>query len=203
VVRELASGREVRLEGGPKKVAGAVFSPDGKYVAAAPDRDVVVWRVDRPERPLSVLTGHRGPVNALDISRDDRILSAGADGTLCIWEPTGRQLVAMHGHEDEVTTALFAADDRQVLSSGADGSLRLFDARTGRALAVVRSAEGELYDVALGPSGEIATLGKGEIVRVFPCDVCGSIDRVRALALSRAPRPLTEEERRQFVAGAG
>jgi WD40 repeat protein len=141
-------------------------------------------------------------VNALDISRDDRILSAGTDGTLRIWDVTGRQLVAMRGHEDEVSTAVFTADDAQVLSSGQDGSLRLFDARAGRALAVVQSAEGELYDVALSPDGRIATLGRGEVVRVFPCDVCGSIDRVRALALSRSPRPLTPEEREQFLTAA-
>jgi WD40 repeat protein/DNA-binding SARP family transcriptional activator len=202
VVRDLASGREVPLEGTPKTVYGAVFSPDGKYVAAAPKRDILVWRVDRPARPR-VLTGHRGPVNALDISRDDRILSAGTDGTLRIWDTAGRELVRMQGNQDEVTTAVFTPDDAQVLSSGADGSLRLFDARTGKALAALQSAEGELYDVALSRDGKVATLGKGEVVRVFPCEICGSLGRVRALALSRSPRPLTEEERQQFLAAAG
>jgi WD40 repeat protein len=202
VVRALASGRDVPLEGGPKKVNGAVFSPDGRYVAAAPDRGVVVWRVDSPARPVSVLRGHRGPVNALDISRDDRILSAGADGTLRVWDTAGHQLVTMGGNADEVTTAVFTPDGEQVLSSGQDGSLRLFDARSGQPLAVLRSPEGELYDVALSRDGNIATLGRGEVVRVFPCDICGSLDRVRAVALSRSPRPLTAKEREQFLAAA-
>jgi WD40 repeat protein len=108
----------------------------------------------------------------------------------------------MQGHQDEVTTAVFAAGDTQVLSSGLDGSLRLFDARTGEQLAVLQSAEGELYDVALSSDGKIATLGKGEVVRVFPCDICGSLDRVRSLALSRSPRTLSAEERKQFLAAA-
>jgi WD40 repeat protein len=201
IVRELGSGREVPLRGGPSKVAGAVFSPDGRYVAAAPDRDVLVWRVDRPARPMSVLR-HRGAVNALDISRDDRILSAGADGTLRIWNAAGRHLVTMRGNTDEVTTAIFTADGKQVLSSGQDGTLRLFDARNGLPLAVVRSAESEVYDVALSRDGNVATLGRGDVVRVFPCDFCGSIERVRALALSRSPRPLTATERQQFLAAA-
>jgi WD40 repeat protein/DNA-binding SARP family transcriptional activator len=202
VVRDLASGRDTPLEGGPKKVNGAVFSPDGRYVAAAPDRDVVVWRVDRPGRPISVLSGHRGSVNALDISRDDRIVTAGADGTIRIWDTVGHQLVTMQGNADEVTTAIFTRDGKQVLSSGQDGTVRLFDARTGTVLAVLRSAESELYDVALSRDGNIATLGRGEVVRVSPCDFCGSLDRVRALALSRSPRPLSAAERKQFLAAA-
>jgi len=40
------------------------------------------------------------------------------------------------------------------------------------------------------------------VVRVFQCDVCGSLERVRALARARSPRPLTAEERRQFLAAA-
>jgi WD40 repeat protein/DNA-binding SARP family transcriptional activator len=201
-VRDLRSGREVVLGGTPKVVYGTEWSPDGEHVFAVPDRDVLVWRVDRPARPEFALKGHDGPVHAMDFSRDGRILTAGADRTVRIWDASGKQLVVMRGHEDELTTALFTADDTQVLSTSQDGSVRLFDARTGMQLAVVHSAEGELYDVALSPDGKIATLGKGEVVRVFPCDVCGSLDRVRALALSRSPRPLTAEERQQFLAAA-
>jgi WD40 repeat protein len=90
-----------------------------------------------------------------------------------------------------------------VLTSSQDGSLRLWDARTGTALAVLQSGQGEIYDAALSRDGKIATLGKGEVVHVFKCDVCGSLEQVRALALSRAPRPLTARERRQFLAAAG
>jgi WD40 repeat protein len=202
VVRDLASDSEVPLKGGPKKVFGAVLSPDGNYVAAAPESDALIWRVDRPAQPVSVLKGHRGPVNWLDISRDNRILSAGSDGTVRIWDTSGRQLVTMRGNADEVATAIFTADGTQVLSAGTDGSLRLFDARTGKPLAVVQSAEGELYDVDLSRDGKIATLGIGEVVRVFACDVCGRLDRVRALALSRSPRQLTPDERQQFLTAA-
>jgi hypothetical protein len=90
-----------------------------------------------------------------------------------------------------------------VVSSGLDGSFRLFDARTGDTLAVLQTGEGELYDVALSRDDKIATLGLGEVVRVFSCEICGSLDRVRALALSRSPRQLSAKERDQFLAAAG
>ena len=174
------------LEGAPEQVYAAVFSPDGKYVVALQERDAVVWRVDRPTRPLSVLKGHRGPVNEMNFSRDNRILTAGSDGTVRVWDTSGRQLSIMRGNDDEVTTAIFTTDGGQVLSSGQDGSLRLFDARTGAALAVLQS-EGELYDVAAEPRRDVATLGTGEVVRVVPCDFCGSLDR-RARARARPAR---------------
>ena len=201
-IRDLRSGREVTLRGTPKIVLAAEWGPGGKHISVVTDAGVLVWNIDQPARPEFALKGHDGPVHAMDFSRDGRILTAGADRTARIWDGRGKQLVVMRGHEDELTSALFTAGDDHVLSSSQDGSVRLFDARTGVQLAVLQPAEGELYDLALSRDGKIATLGKGEVVRVFTCDVCGSLDRVRALARSRSPGPLTADEREQFLAAA-
>jgi WD40 repeat protein len=200
VVHEMASGREVTLGGAPKTADGAWFSRDGDRIVGASRRGIAVWRVDRPERPERVLEGHRGTINELSFSSGGRFVTAGADRTARVWDPTGGPVSVMRGHENAVTTAVFTADGKQVLTSSWDGTLRLFDARTGVPLAVLESGEGELYDAGMSSDGKIATLGRGEVVRVFDCDICGSVDRVRALALSRSPRPLTAEERRQFLA---
>ena len=202
VVRDLASGHEVRLKGAPALVYTAAFSPDGNYVLAASDGNPIVWRVDHPSQPLSELKGHRGPVNEISIGRDDRMLTAGSDDTARTWDPRGKELAVMRGNEDELTTAIFTVDGTQVLSSGQDGSLRLFDARSGKQLAALQS-RGQLFDVAQSRDGTVATLGTGEVIRVFPCDFCGSVDRVRAIALSRSPRQLTPSERKQFLSAAG
>jgi WD40 repeat protein len=192
----------VQLKGAPHQVYGAVLSPDGKYVLGAQEGDPIVWRVDRPDRLLSELKGHRGPVNEISIGRDDRMLTSGSDGTARMWAPSGQELAVMRGNEDELTTAIFTTDGTQVLSSGQDGSLRLFEARSGKQLAVLQSG-GQLFDVAQSRAGMVATVGTGEVVRVFPCDFCGSLDRVRAIALSRSPRQLTPSEKHQFLSAAG
>ncbi|MGH2969198.1 MAG: WD40 repeat domain-containing protein, partial [Solirubrobacteraceae bacterium] len=202
VVRELGSGRELRLGRTPDVVYGAEFSPDGRYVAGVPERDVLLWNLDRPDRPERVLEGHRGPVNALDYRADGGIVTAGADRTVRVWDPRDGSAMVMQGHEDEVTTTVFTADATKVLSSSQDGTIRLWDARTGVPLAVLQSGQGEVYDMALSRDGKIATLGKGEVVRVFNCDVCGSLEQVRARALSRSPGRLSAAERRQFLAAA-
>lgn len=202
VVRDLESGREVALRGGLNPVYDAHFSPDGARVAAIGEKpQVQIWRVDRPGGPEQVLEGHRGNIATLDFSRDGRVATAGADHTVRVTDPSDESAVVLQGHTDEVHTATFTPDGTRVLSAAPDGTLRLWDSRTGVLLAVLQSGQ-ELYDVAVSSDGTIATLGLGEIVRVFKCEVCGSLDQVRALAASRGPRPLTAEERRVFLAAA-
>jgi WD40 repeat protein len=130
-------------------------------------------------------------------------VTAGQDRTARIWDAGGRQIAVLRGPDDELTSVTFTADGTRVLTSSQDGSLRLFDARDGTELAVLQQPQGELYGVALSDDGTIATLGRGDVVRVFPCEVCGSLEDVRALARSRAPRPLDAAERQQLLAGAG
>jgi WD40 repeat protein/DNA-binding SARP family transcriptional activator len=203
-VRDFVADREVKFGGGPADVWDAQLSPDGAHLAAVPDQgEVLIWRLDRPAQPERKLEGHRGKVLALAYSRDGRIVTAGGDRTVRVWDPRGGAELVLRGHQDEVSSALFSRDGARILSSSQDGTLRLWDARTGAQLAVLRSNEDELYDVALSADGKIATLGKGEVVRVFPCEVCGSLEQVRALARSRGARPLTAEERERFLAGAG
>jgi WD40 repeat protein len=205
VVRDLRTGREVKLRGahGTGLIWGAEFSPDGRHVAALPEKgDVLVWRIDRPTRPEYSLKGHRGRAQELAYGPDGRLVTAGADRTVRVWDPGGSPAVVMRGHEDEVTTAVFTDDGSKVLSSSKDGTLRLWDSHTGAPLAVLQSGEGEVSDVALSRDGKIATLTNNAVVQVFECKVCGSLADVRALARSQRPRRLTADEERGFLAAA-
>ena len=201
VVHDLTSSGTMSLRGVREAVYDARFSPDGEQVATIGERgDVRIWRIDRPSRPERVLKGHKGHVNALVYSRDGRLVTAGADRTIRVWPSGDDAPLVLRGHTDEVSTVVVTADGSKVLSASQDGTLRLWDSRTGAELAVLQT-ESELYDVALSRDGKLATLGKGEVVQVFHCEVCGSLEDVRALALSRAPRSLTAEERQRFLAG--
>ena len=186
VVRDLASGREVTLGGAPRTVYGARVQPRRRARRGVPERGDVADLAPRPpaQRPSAMLKGTADTCNALDYSRGrpDRHRPAptapSASGTA-----DGAELVVLRGHEDEVTTAVFTPDGTRVLSSSQDGTLRLWDARDGAQLAVLQSDEGELYDVALSRDGKIATLGKGEVVRVFRARSAAASTQVRALAL--------------------
>jgi WD40 repeat protein/DNA-binding SARP family transcriptional activator/energy-coupling factor transporter ATP-binding protein EcfA2 len=203
VVHDLVARTDVRLGGLPPDAYQAALAPDGRYAVVLGDSHFLAWRMDRPERPERALTGHTGPVNDVAFGDDGQMVTAGSDHTVRVWDSRGRTTAVMRGFQDELTKALFADHDRQVLADSLDGTVRLFDARTGEALAVIDAPEAELYDLALSHDGRIATLGSGEVVRVAPCDFCGSLRQVSARALSRHPRPLTVAERRAFLSSAG
>ncbi len=81
------------------------FSADGKRVAVVGEESsVLVWRLDRPQRPERDLKGYRGHVNSMAYANDGRIVTAGADRTVRIWSATGDHAAIMRGHTDEVNT---------------------------------------------------------------------------------------------------
>jgi len=204
-IRDLDSGQTTQLRGGPGYVVDAQASPDGRQAAAAgKDGVLYIWDLAHPGRPVHRWRGHAGHINTLDYSADGRIVTAGTDRTARIWNPnTGASLV-LRGHTDEVNAALFTADGTRVLTASADGTVRLWDARSGHELVTLESSpDVPLYDVSEGPGAMLATLDDHQVVRIFRCTVCGTIEQVRAAALALHPRALTEAERRRFSAGIG
>jgi WD40 repeat protein len=202
VVQDLRSGQETALGGVRDQIWDVRLSPDGRHVAAASEKGaLVIWRIDRPEAPEHLLRGHAGHVATLAYSpRGDRLVTAGEDRTIRVWNSTGGKGTILRGHEQDVTGVAFTRDGRRVLSSGGDGAVRLWDAG-GEPLGVLDSNNGALYHLAVSSDGKIGALGDRS-VRVFRCDVCGTAADVRALARTRAARTLTPEERRRFLASA-
>jgi len=65
------------------------YSPDGRFIALA-DNEIVIWDV-AARKELIRFAGHRGKVNAIAFEPRGRVLaSASADGTLLVWDLTGK-----------------------------------------------------------------------------------------------------------------
>jgi WD40 repeat protein len=116
-----------------------VLSPSGKQLAA-PDRDertINIWDATTGAA-LGALRGHEGPVYALAYSPDGRRLASGAaDSVIRLWDPAaGKELAVLRGHEQRVEWLCYSPDGQRICSLDPKSG-RLWDATTGRQIALL------------------------------------------------------------------
>ena len=109
-----------------------VFSPDGRWLAAAGGVGVHVWDWRTGEEVAAGSAGHRGAIDQIATAPGGLIATASDDHTVRIWDAaTGidrRRLP--HGHW--VRAIAVSPDGRFLASSSLDDSVRLWDISNGK-----------------------------------------------------------------------
>jgi WD40 repeat protein len=148
----------IELQGSTGYVFSAVFSPDGKKVAAtcvsfdndSKDYFVGIWDADSGKE-LQKLEGHTGHINSVVFSPNGKkILTASWDKTARIWDAeTGKELRHLEWYVDTnwVYPAVFSPCGKKVVTASENHFARIWDADSGKELqkleghtAIVRSA---------------------------------------------------------------
>lgn len=113
-------------------VTALAIDPTGRWLVLGNPNGSIDLRALPGARIDHTLRGHEGAITALAFSQDgSRLVSAGADGALLVWElgagaPTApaRQL---HGHEGAVGAAALTPSGSRLVSGGADDMLRTWE----------------------------------------------------------------------------
>ncbi len=127
---------------------------------------------------IGSLVGHVNLVNRLAwLGRSGRLVSAGKDGTLRIWDVATRAPVGapLRGHAGAVFGVAASRDGKLVASGGADGTVRLWSvARRRQVGAPLRGHAGAVASVAFSPDGVLLASG-GDDRKVRIWDVAGRV----------------------------
>lgn len=126
---------------------------------------------------VAVLGGHTATVRALAwASRRPRLVSAGEDGTVQLWEQgDGRgaggdawRPTVLATLDSDLWAVAFSPDGDRVVTACGDGTARVWDCETAREVVRCVGHKGTVYGVACSPDGRrLVTGGRDGTVRIW------------------------------------
>jgi cytochrome c len=174
---------QLRGHGGP--VRAVAVSPDGSAaISGSFDSSAIRWSLAR-NAAEQVLRFHESAVNAVAVLRDGRIVTAGEDGRIAIWnagEP--RPATVLDGHTAPIAALAVSPDGATVASASWDRTIRLWPV-TGGAPRVLEGHQQNVNGVAFTADGRaLVSAGYDATVRVWPLAQAG------APAIATLPTPV-------------
>jgi WD40 repeat protein len=130
-------------------------------------------------------------------SPDDEsvVTKAAWDNVVRIWDAsTGRLEMELDGHAGGVASVEYDREGRLLLTRDVNGTARIWSAASGEVLLTLQDAE----EADMSSDGR-RILVSGDRARLHPCEVCGDLDELLALAERRVTRELTQAERERYL----
>ena len=141
---------------------------DGDHiVSCSKDTTICLWD-RRTGSHLRTLSGHRGPVNAVQL-RSDLIVSASGDGVAKLWNITSGLCIKEFPSRDRGMACVeFSQDCRTILAGGNDQIIYQFDANTGDLVRELNGHKGLVRSLHLdGPNDRLISGSYDTSVKVF------------------------------------
>jgi WD40 repeat protein len=133
----------------------AVFSPDGKRLAACGEGGVQFWDVATHESVATwPIASNYG--DFLAYSPDGKRLAvATIEGAVELWDTdTKQKLNTFNGHTGNLYMVAFSPDGTQLASAGKDGTVRLWDPTGRREVVALARGASDIANLDLGPDGK-------------------------------------------------
>jgi WD40 repeat protein len=167
VVR-VSSGETVRVFAG--RLDGPFsthpFSRDGRRLLVGDERERIRVFDVASGRLLRFLPSPQG-LGDVSFSPDGkRVLTGGVVGAR-IWDVAGGQRLELSGHAGAVLGVSFSSDGKLALTASEDNTARVWDAETGRVLAVLAGHTGRVEYARFTSDGRFVVTASREFVRVW------------------------------------
>ena len=136
-------------------------------VSCSKDTTICVWNRNTGGR-LRQMSGHRGPVNAVQL-RGDLIVSASGDGVAKMWSLASGQCIKEFPSRDRGMACVdFSLDSRTILAGGNDQVVYQFDSNTGTMVREMAGHRGLVRSLHLdNTSGRIVSGSYDTSIRAY------------------------------------
>jgi len=141
---QVSHQRILRMKGLRTAATAIALDPQGRWLAAVGDHQMVVWRLDdRPAEEVGtpvMVARHAKPLHSLSFSPDGRqLLMGGRTAAAQLWRlPTApKAKIAspqLLNHGAPLTQAAMSPDGRAIATVSEDGTIKLWDSQTTRLL---------------------------------------------------------------------
>lgn len=158
---------QLRGHGGP--VRALAIAPDSlTAVSGSFDTSAIRWSL-RSNTAEQVLRFHDGAVNAVVMLPDGRIVTAGTDARIAIWQPDAPQpQIVLEGHTAPVAALAASPDGKTLASASWDRTVRLWPL-AGGAGRVLKGHQQNVNGVAFEPDGKaLVSAGYDGTLRIWP-----------------------------------
>ncbi len=122
---QISALAQLRGHGGP--VLALAITPDGKNaISGSFDTSIIYWSLTRNVAE-QVLRFHDSAVNAVAFGPNGRIFTAGNDGRIALWAPSGQAPVrVLKGHTGPIMALAVSPDSKFIASASSDSTIRVW-----------------------------------------------------------------------------
>lgn len=143
------------------------------------DGTAKIWDVREPKAPIYTLN-HRDEVLDVCFDYTGKIATCSSDCTAKVYNPYGKLMMTLEGHNDEISKVCFSPNGSLLLTASADKTARLWYAsgdveenengeeENGLCLQVLTGHEGEIFSCSFNYTGDaIMTASKDNSCKLY------------------------------------